>query len=169
MGYPRLMAALAMAVSSTALTAAPAAPLKFEKGDHVVLIGNSLADNMQHDGWLEAQIYTRFPTEELVFRNMGFHGDEVAFRDRSQDFGTPDHWLANQKADVILAFFGYNESSGGPDGLDKFKKDYDAFVKSTLKQKYNGEAPPGSSCLAPPQSKTFTTPTILTAKSTTRA
>ena len=42
------------------------------------IIGNSLAERMQPDGWLEALIQARFPKHELVFRNLGFSGDEVA-------------------------------------------------------------------------------------------
>src|SRR5262249_40108199 len=57
-------------------------------------------------------------------------------------FGSPDDWLSRTKADVIFAFFGYNESFAGPDGLDKFKKELDQFIKHTLAQKYNGKSPP---------------------------
>ena len=50
----------------------------------------------------------------------------------------------NTKADVIFAFFGYNESFAGEAGLDKFKKDLDAFIKHTLAQKYNGKSRPAA-------------------------
>src|SRR4051794_17609788 len=33
-------------------TPAPA-PFKLDKGDHLCIIGNTLAERMQHDGWLE--------------------------------------------------------------------------------------------------------------------
>src|SRR5258707_521483 len=104
---------------------APAAPLELNKGDHVCLIGNTLADRMQHHGWLEALIQARFPRHELVFRNLGFSADELTVRLRSASFGSPDLWLTRTKADVVLAFFGYNESFVGKEGLDKFKKDLD--------------------------------------------
>jgi len=57
-------------------------------------------------------------------------------------FGTPDEWLSKEKADVVFAFFGYNESFAGTAGLNKFKTDLDAFVKHTLKEKYNGKSAP---------------------------
>jgi putative heme-binding domain-containing protein len=141
--------------------------LEIRKGDHICIIGNSLADRMQHDGWLETLLYTRFPTYDLTIRNLGFSGDELTLRLRSQDFGTPDQWLAgigsipqpsklvtrhgvrenrfettNTKADVVFAFFGYNESFAGQAGLAQFKKDLDVFVKHTLAQKYNGKSAP---------------------------
>jgi putative heme-binding domain-containing protein len=154
----------------------PAARLAIHKGDHVCIIGNTLADRMQHDGWVETLFQSRFPTHELVFRNLGFSGDEVGgftdrpdpnHRMRSQSFGTADQWLAgsapvpepsrlvtrhgvrdnrfettNTRADVILAFFGYNESFAGQAGLAAFRTDLDNFLKHTLAQKYNGKSAP---------------------------
>jgi hypothetical protein len=122
--------------------AANAAPLELKKGQHVCYLGNTLADRMQHFGWLETLIHTRFPQQELVFRNLGYSGDELTLRLRSADFGSPDQWLSKCQADVIFAFFGYNESWAGHDGLDKFRKDLDGFVKHTLAQKYNGKSAP---------------------------
>src|ERR1700730_14440759 len=57
---------------------APAGQLELRKGDHVCIIGNALAERMQHDGWLETYLHARFPQHDLVFRNLGFSGDEVA-------------------------------------------------------------------------------------------
>ncbi|HWA97773.1 MAG TPA: PVC-type heme-binding CxxCH protein [Pirellulales bacterium] len=119
-----------------------AAPLELKKGDHICLIGNTLADRMQHAGWLETLIQARFPNHELVIRNLGFPGDEVTTRLRSAGFGTPDEHLAFNKADVVFAFFGYNESYAGEAGLPKFEKDLDEFIKETLAHKYNGTTPP---------------------------
>jgi putative heme-binding domain-containing protein len=116
--------------------------LELHKGDHITLIGNALADRMQHHGWLETLIQSRFPEHHLVFRNIGFNGDELNVRLRSAGFGSPDEWLTSTKSDVIFAFFGYNESFAGQDGLAKFKQDLDQFIKHTLAQKYNGKSPP---------------------------
>jgi glucose/arabinose dehydrogenase len=156
-----LIASLWMASLGSAQT------LELKKGDHICLVGNTLAERMQHVGWLETLIQSRFPEHELVFRNLGFSGDEIKQRLRSMDFGTPDQWLSasapvpqpkklrenptvrenrfeftNTKADVIFAFFGYNESFAGEAGLEPFKKDLDGWVKHTLGQKYNGESAP---------------------------
>ena len=49
----------------------------FEQGDRVCIVGNTLADRLQHHGWLETLIQARFPTKNLVFRNLGFSGDET--------------------------------------------------------------------------------------------
>src|SRR5688500_17596358 len=94
---------------SSALTT-QAAPLELKKGDRIAIVGNTLAERMQHHGWLETLITGRFPEHDLVFRNLGFSGDELTLRLRSAGFGSPDEWLTKTKADVIFAFFGYNES-----------------------------------------------------------
>jgi len=122
--------------------AVAAAALELKPGDRVCLIGNSLADRMQHSGWLETLIYAKYPKHNLVVRNLGFAGDELTLRMRSQDFGTPDEWLTREKADVIFAFFGYNESFNGPGGLEKFRKDLEQFITDTLKQNYSGKGAP---------------------------
>src|SRR5437899_2906454 len=119
-----------------------AAPLSLNKGDHICIIGNVLADRMQHSGYLESLIYAKFPDQDLVFRNLGFSGDEITVRLRSEAFGSPDDWLSKEKADVIFAFFGYNESYKGYDGLQKFRSDLEKLIKDTLKQDYSGKGDP---------------------------
>lgn len=124
------------------LAGGQAVPLELQAKDRICILGNTLAERFQHDGWLEASFHLRFPQLQLSFRNLGFSGDELTIRLRSQDFGTPDEWLTRCQADVILAFFGYNESFAGEAGLPKFREDLSRFVKETLSKKYNGESSP---------------------------
>ncbi len=135
---------LLVASATLVTTTASAASLEIKKGDHISLIGNTLADRMQHDGWLEAYLHSRFPRHNLAIRNLGFSGDEIplGLRLRSAGFGSPDHWLTATKTDVVFAFFGYNESFAGEAGLVAFKRELDGFLKHTLSQKYNGKTPP---------------------------
>ncbi len=119
-----------------------AAGLELKAGDHIAIIGNTLADRMQHDGWLETLIVAKFPKDDLVFRNLAVAGDEVVLRHRSENFGSPDQWLTKVKADVIFAFFGFNESFKGEAGLEKFKQDLDKFVKDTKAKNYSGKGSP---------------------------
>jgi glucose/arabinose dehydrogenase/lysophospholipase L1-like esterase len=136
----RLAACLALLPALAA--DAPAAEPVLEKGAHVSLIGNALAERMQHDGWLEAALQCRLPGHELVIRNLGFSGDELTIRQRSEGFGSPDEWLRKTSTDVVFAFFGFGESFRGEPGLDKFRKDLEGVVQHTLSQKYNGKAAP---------------------------
>ncbi len=159
-------AILGLAIASSTLTAAP---LEIEEGDHICIIGGGAAEAMQHTGWLEVLLQSRFPKSQLVIRNLAVDGDELdpSKRLRSADFGSPDQWLAGAApiprpediadksvvrenrfelvgtgADVILAFFGSNESHAGPAGLEAFKADLARFIDHTLSQKYNGVSAP---------------------------
>ncbi len=76
--------------------------VKIEKDDHICIVGNTLAERLQHDGWFDAFLHARLPKHDLVIRNLGYSGDEVGGytanpdsnkRMRSQDFGTADQWL----------------------------------------------------------------------------
>ncbi len=113
-----------------------------EKNDHICIVGNTLAERMQHDGWFETALFHRFPQNDLVIRNLGFSGDELTLRLRSQDFGTPDQHLEFNGADVIVAFFGYNESYAGEAGLETFVQQLEQLVEHWKSQKYNGQSAP---------------------------
>jgi glucose/arabinose dehydrogenase/azurin len=116
--------------------------LELKQGDHIAIIGNTLADRFQHSGWFETFIYSKYPNLDLVFRNLAVAGDEVAFRHRPADFGSADDWLKKVQADVIFAFFGFNESFHGPQGLPKFRQDLDNFLKDAKTKNYSGKGEP---------------------------
>ncbi len=91
--------------------------LNLKPGDHICYIGNTLADRMQHHGWLETYIHAAHPNLDLTFRNLGFAGDEINVRPRSANFGDPDQWLSKCNASVVFCFFGYNEALRGNKAL----------------------------------------------------
>ncbi len=62
---------------------------------------------------------------------------------------TPDEWLTQLKPDIIIAFFGYNESFQGPAGLENFKAELRAWIKHTKSQKYNGTSAPQIALVSP--------------------
>lgn len=133
----------------------------------IVLIGNNLGSRMLNFGTFETEMQLRYPTDSLVIRNMCDGGDTPGFRPHSGRlspwafpgaekfqtelaqnsgsegvFETPDEWLSRLEADIIIAFFGYNESFEGPGGLENYKAELDAFIKHSLKQTYNGSSTP---------------------------
>ena len=112
----------------------------FQKGDHVVIIGNGLADRMQHHGWLEAYLQAELPGLELVIRNQGFTGDRIAHRPRSEGFMTEDEYLALSQADVIFAMFGYNESYDGEPA--QFGEALTEWIDRTSAQNYSSKGAP---------------------------
>ncbi len=119
---------------------AASAQFEFHAGDHVVFIGNALPDRMQHDGWLEAYLQSANPGKDLVIRNLGFTGDEVADRPREEGFPSVDTYLTQLKANVIFAFFGYNESFNHDP--EQFKQELSAFIDDTRGKQYDGKAAP---------------------------
>ena len=100
---------------------------------HVSIIGSGLADRLQHDGWFETLIQKAYPQADVVIRNLAYSGDEVVPRLVTDTGAARDQWLANLKTDVVLAFYGFNESFAGPDGVGKFKQELDVFLKDKQK------------------------------------
>jgi len=115
---------------------APSAPqplrtLQLNDGDKLVIIGNTLAERMQHDGHLETNLHLRFPTKQLSVRNLGWSADEIDLRPRSANFTDHGHNLSDHAPQVVLAMFGFNESFSGPAGLDAFRGRFAKFLSDT--------------------------------------
>jgi putative heme-binding domain-containing protein len=150
--------------------------IRLEAGTRVVLMGNGLGSRMVHFGHFDTELHVRYPEHKLWVRNvcdegntpsfrphsgrkhqLGFPGAEKFFQPyadgRSADaegfFETDEQWLARLKPDVLVAFFGFNESFQGMAGLEHFRAELDAFLKHTLAQKYNGSAPPKLALVSP--------------------
>ncbi|MBC6998478.1 c-type cytochrome [Cytophaga sp. FL35] len=149
--------------------------LEIEPNSHIVLIGNNLASRMIHFGHFETEMQLRYPHDSLFIRNMGDGGNTPGFRPHSSrkspwafpgaekfhqnelsnnsnsvgHFPTEDEWLTELEADVIIAFFGYSESFNGPDGLENYKKELQAFIEHTKNQKYNGRSAPQLALVSP--------------------
>ncbi len=140
--YLRLILASLIFISAAWPLAAAEPQLELQQGEHITIIGNTLAERMQHDGWLEVYIQQRFPQKELVFRNLAFSGDELDKRPRSDNFGAPNLWLTKTQTDVVFAFFGYNEAFAGEAGLESFRSRLSSFIEQTLAEKYNGKSAP---------------------------
>lgn len=141
--------------------------LSLKPNDTVVFLGNNLGARMLLHGYLETEIHLRFPSDSLTIRNMCDAGDTPGFRPHSsrptpwafpgaEQFQTelantsgsegvfeyPDQWLNRLGTDAIIAFFGYNESFEGQQGLQNFKDELQAFITHTKNQTYNGESSP---------------------------
>mgnify|MGYP006420525199 FL=1 len=114
--------------------------LDVKKGEHIVLLGNTLAERMQHHGWLETYAQLAMPEKALVFRNHGFSGDKVDKRPRNRGFINPHDYLTISKADVILSFFGANEAWDKNPG--SYKGILSKWVDETKGKQYNGKSAP---------------------------
>ena len=114
--------------------------LVVKDGQRIVLLGNTLAERMQHHGWIETYAQLGMPGKKLTFRNHGFCGDKIDKRPRNRGFIDPHTYLEISKADVILTFFGGNEAwdDNPGDYGNKLRK----WVDETLTKKYNGKSAP---------------------------
>jgi azurin/lysophospholipase L1-like esterase len=138
-----LILTLGVATLCTGLVDAdPPAKLALQPGQHISIVGSGVADRLQHSGWLETLIQAHLPKDKLVFRNLAVSGDEVGTWHRSQDFGSREEWLGWTQADVIFAFYGFNESFKGYAGIEDFKKSLDQFLKEQADQDYGGHGAP---------------------------
>ncbi len=141
------------------------AELSFKKDDHIVLIGNTLPDRFQHVGWLETLLQNANPDLQLVFRNQAVSGDTVSKRPRSKGFKPVDDYLAHSKADIIFAFFGYNESFAGDKGIDQFKKDLVSMLEKYRELKPNGKSAPRIVLFSPIAHENLNSPNLPDGKS----
>jgi len=114
--------------------------LKVKDGQRIVLLGNTLAERMQHHGWLETYAQLAMPEKKLTFRNHGFCGDKIDDRPRNRGFIDPHAYLQISKADVILAFFGANEAWDDQPG--EYASKLTNWINETLAKKYNGQSAP---------------------------
>ena len=103
-------------------------PLEFIKGERIALVGNSTAERINLFGHFETYLHLRFADKELVVRNFARPAEAVDVRQRSGDYTKIDDPLYAFNPDTFLCFFGFNESYQGEAGVEKFKKDYEAFI-----------------------------------------
>ena len=168
------MSLLVLAIGVFQCSSPDSNTLKIKKNARIVLIGNNLGSRMMNFGYFETEMQVRYPDSLLFIRNMCDGGDTPGFRPHSGrvspwafpgaekfqnelatksgsegHFETPDQWITRLKADIIIAFFGYNESFQGEQGLENYKGELDAFIKHTLSQTYNGKSIPQLAVVSP--------------------
>lgn len=159
-------------ICSSALSVAAPLPAP-AKGTSIALVGSGLGDRTQYDGYFETLLHLRYPDRDLLVRNLCFPGDTAAYRPRAgrdNQWAFPgaekfrpeyakhrgngidpsaDEWLNHCKPDVILGFFGYNESFSGPAGIASFTGELDAWITHTQTMKYNGRSAPAIVLVSP--------------------
>jgi mono/diheme cytochrome c family protein/glucose/arabinose dehydrogenase/lysophospholipase L1-like esterase len=152
----------------------PEKTLELRKNSVITLVGNNLGSRMQEYGLFETEMHLRYPDSTLLIRNLCDPGDTPGFRPRSgtndpwafpgaEEFQTeyatpsfsegflekPDQWLTRLKADVVVGFFGFNESFQGPEGLANYTAELEAWILHSKAQTYNGTTPPQLALVSP--------------------
>ncbi|EDL56595.1 SGNH/GDSL hydrolase family protein [Gimesia maris] len=123
--------------------------LKLQEGDRVVFIGNTFADQLRMNNYLETLLTSQADVPGLTFRNLAWSGDTLTLRPRPLNFGSLDDHLKAQRADVIIACFGMNESFDGEAGLAEYTKAWEQFLQHLASQKYNGKSAPRVVIISP--------------------
>jgi hypothetical protein len=111
---------------SAAPSPAAADAFRLKDGDRVVLLGNTLIEREQRDGYWETFLTRLYPHQHIIFRNLGWSGDNV-FGEAREEFGSvADGFRALKdrvlglKPTVIFIAYGLNESFEGKAGLPHF-------------------------------------------------
>ena len=143
------LSALLLAIVAVGATATDASTLELRRGDRLCLVGNTFAERFQLFGYFESGLLAAFPDLELSVRNLAWSADEAALRPRPLDFGAVDRHLEAQGADVVLLFYGANESFAGNEGLPAFRNDLGRLLRHVSKQLYNGSEPARIALVSP--------------------
>lgn len=101
--------------------------LQLKTGDRVVFLGNSLLENDLPYGYLELALTTRWPDQQVTFRNIAWTGDTVWGEARSY-ISSPSAYdllfeqLTKAQPTVVVIAYGAIEAQQGELGLSRFKE-----------------------------------------------
>jgi lysophospholipase L1-like esterase len=102
--------------------------------ERILFLGSGFVENDQGHAYLETRLQRRFPDRNLIFRYMGWSGDNVRASARTAGFQVPqglarlEKETLTQKPTLIFLAYGMNESFDGPKGLADFLRDYDKLL-----------------------------------------
>ncbi len=104
-------------------------------GDRVVFLGDTFIERMQTNDYIETMITSQFPNRKIVFRNLGWSGDNVFGTSRAV-FGSVADGFRRLENDVkltrptlIVLSYGRNESFNGKDYLPTFLNGLETLVE----------------------------------------
>jgi hypothetical protein len=113
------------------------AALALKEGDRVILLGDGLIEGERSAGWIELMLTTRFPGQNVLFRNLGWSADTPAGDSRRGLSQVQAGWdppgegwkqllrqLDETKPTVVIIGYGMASSFAGDAGLANFKADY---------------------------------------------
>jgi lysophospholipase L1-like esterase len=116
-------------------------PFELKDGDRVALIGGTFIEREQRYGFIELALTTRWPDRRIIFRNLGWSGDDVTGESRLY-FGTYRGTTTRQEGldhlfktlelfhpTVAFVAYGSNEAFEGAAGLAKFVEGYKRLLE----------------------------------------
>ncbi len=107
-------------------------PFGLRQDDQVLFLGNAFFEHDREYGYIETALASRFPNQDVTFRNLGWTGDTVFGHSRPPGrrgtvFGEPEEGfqklvehVSGLAPTVILVAYGLNESFAREEGLTEF-------------------------------------------------
>ncbi len=126
--------------------------LTIEPGKKVAFVGNSLGERMNLFGHFETRLQFRFGKDKPVFRNFSWPTDAVEAQKRPANYTLIDDPFTVYSPEVLICFFGFNESFAGsdPKALGKFERAYERYLDSmTNKLNQTGVESPAFALVSP--------------------
>src|SRR5437868_6797985 len=88
MRFPTVLFCTLAALSAAPLATPAQTKLVLPDAPRVAFVGNTFVERDWQQGYLETRLILAFPQKELIFRNLGWSGDNVKGESRAR-FGTP--------------------------------------------------------------------------------
>lgn len=111
-------------------------PLEWKHQQRIVFLGNSFFENEISHGYIELALSSRWPDADLVFRNLGWTGDNVFAEARSTFTKPPTAYqqlfmqLRSTNPDYVFIAYGGIESQKGEEGLEEFTRGLEVIIDS---------------------------------------
>jgi len=138
---PRLLLPLLFGCAPALFLSAQEAPrLDFEQGDRIAFLGNTFTERSQRSSHIEAAFTLAMPDKDLVFRNLGWSGDNVYgearkyFGDRKEGYSRLLNHVDLAKPDIIIAHYGANAAFAGAAKIPEFVKQYGTLIDDLKKR-----------------------------------
>ncbi len=124
-------------------------PLTLRAGDRIALVGNNLLDRERYFGYLETLLQQQHAELEVTVRNLAWSADTPDLQPRPANFADWDQHLTHERADVVIAAYGFNESFAGAAGLEAFRESLADYLGILKSKAFNGEHAPQVVLLSP--------------------
>lgn len=104
--------------------------IALEEQPRVVWVGSTWVEREQQSSHWESAVHALFPGKKIVWRNLGWSGDNVSGESRSGFGSVEDGYkellkqVKDAKPNLILVSYGFNESFEGTKGLAEFRAKY---------------------------------------------
>jgi len=113
---------------------------RFEQGECIAFLGNTFTERSQRSSHIEAAFTLALAEKDLVFRNIGWSGDNVYgearayFGDRREGYSRLLNHVDLADPDVIIAHYGANAAFDGADKIPDFVKQYGVLIDDLKKR-----------------------------------